>query len=75
MTIIIYSAIFVLSITHKHTAMQAIARFTTKAQAEAFRNRAFETANQSLMIVEADGYELHTRKSAAAMEKQGYNVY
>jgi len=54
--------------------MQAIARFTTKAQAEAFRNRAFE-ANQSLMIVEADGYELHTRKSAAAMEKQGYNVY
>ena len=55
--------------------MQAIVRFTTKAQAEAFRNRAFETAGKSLMIVEADGYELHTRKSAAAMEKQGYNVY
>jgi hypothetical protein len=55
--------------------MKAIARFTTRSQAEAFRNRAFETANQSLMIVEADGYELHTRKSAAAMEKQGYNVY
>ena len=55
--------------------MKAIARFTTKAQAEAFRNRAFETAGKSLMIVEADGYELHTRKSAAAMEKQGYNVY
>ena len=55
--------------------MQAIARFTTKAQAEAFRNRAFETAGKSLMIVEADGYELHTRKIAAAMEKQGYNVY
>jgi hypothetical protein len=55
--------------------MQAIVRFTTKAQAEAFRNRAFETAGKSLMIVEADGYELHTRKSAATMEKQGYNVY
>ena len=55
--------------------MKAIARFTTRAQAQAFRDRAFETAGKSLMIVEADGYELHTRKNAAQMEKEGYNVY
>ena len=55
--------------------MKAVARFTNRAQAEDFRNRAFETAGKSLMIVEADGYELYTRKNALALAKQGYNVY
>ena len=32
MTIIIYSAIFVLSITHKHTAMQTITEFLTATE-------------------------------------------
>jgi hypothetical protein len=54
--------------------MKAIARFTTRTQAEAFRNRAFQ-AGQSLMIVEANGYELYTRRNANILFKQGYNVY
>ena len=44
--------------------MKAIARFTTKAQAEAFRNRAFELCAKSYVIVEMNGYEVHTRRDA-----------
>ena len=55
--------------------MKAIARFTTKAQAEAFRNRAFELCAKSYMIVEMNGYEVHTRRDAQRLLDQGYNVY
>ena len=55
--------------------MKAIARFTTKAQAEAFRNRAFELCAKSYMIVEMNGYEVHTRRVANKLLEQGYNVY
>ena len=43
--------------------------------AENFRNRAFETAGTSMMIVMMEGfYFVTTRKEAAKLENQGYEV-
>ena len=50
-------------------------KFSNIALAESYRNRAFETTGSSLMIVMMEGYLLvTTRREAAKLEKQGYEV-
>lgn len=51
-------------------------KFTSPANAENYRDRAFSTNGASLMIVMMEGYlYVTTRREATQLEKQGYEVY
>lgn len=51
-------------------------KFFNPANAENYRNRAFESTGTSLMIVMMEGHlYVTTRREAAKLEKQGYEVY
>ena len=51
-------------------------KFNDLTNAQNYRDRAFETTGSSLMIVMMEGYlYVTTRKEAAKLEKQGYEVF
>ncbi|WP_266364213.1 hypothetical protein [Tellurirhabdus rosea] len=51
-------------------------KFNTHAAAEAYRDRAFESTGTSLMIVMMENHlYVTTRREAARLEKQGYEVF
>ncbi len=56
--------------------MQTIAKFSSLEQALDFRDRAFETAGKSLMVVLLEDFTaaVTTRKEAIRLEKLGYEV-